>query len=146
MPSNSDLKKALNRSLHNQRIISVAAEQAATRSINAGICRTARELIGPRGRFDCSLYVQHVMALNNIEVPRTTYQYFDVGTEVDAADLREGDIILYDSLNAGTATHVGIYVGDGNVCHVNTNQGKIEETPWRLAGGRYPIVTIRRFT
>ncbi len=146
MPSNLDLRAASRKAQERSELIGQSAAKAAKISINRGIVRTARELIGPRGSFDCSLYVQHVMAKNNIEVPRTTFQYFGVGTEVDAADLQEGDIVLYDSKNSGTATHVGIYVGDGNVCHVNTNQGRIEETPWRLAGGRYPIVTIRRFT
>lgn len=145
--SNKELIIALEEAKEQKAMIIKAAQESANIKRGIEIAETACDRIGPRGSVDCSLFVQQVMAANGIKVPRTTFAYLseNAGQKINEEDMRAGDIILYDSKSSGTATHVGIYVGDGDVCHVNTVQGKIEQTPWRLANGRYPIVSIRRF-
>ena len=68
----------------------------------------------PRG-FDCSGLVQYVCRQNGISVPRVAASQRNVGTYVSRANLQPGDLVFFG--NGGRITHVGIYVGNGNMIH-----------------------------
>ncbi|MBE8952375.1 MAG: C40 family peptidase [Quinella sp. 1Q7] len=72
--------------------------------------------------FDCSGYVQYVFANAGVSLPRTADVQFEVGTPVSTAELVPGDLVFFSTYTYG-ASHVGIYVGDGNFIHASSSQG-----------------------
>ena len=72
--------------------------------------------------FDCSGYVQYVFAKCGISLPRTADVQFEVGTPVATTDLRPGDAVFFETYTYG-ASHVGIYIGDGNFIHASSSRG-----------------------
>lgn len=67
------------------------------------------------GAFDCSGYTQYVYKQMGISLPRTADQQFRVGTSVSKANLQVGDLVFFNTTNVGAASHVGIYIGGGNM-------------------------------
>ena len=72
--------------------------------------------------FDCSGYVQYVFAKAGIPLPRTADVQYEVGMPVSTADLLPGDLVFFTTYTYG-ASHVGIYVGDGNFIHASSSNG-----------------------
>ncbi|MEO6907045.1 MAG: SH3 domain-containing C40 family peptidase, partial [Abditibacteriaceae bacterium] len=71
-----------------------------------------------RSGIDCSSFVQHVFATNNIRLPRTAAQQANVGTSIATSDLQTGDR-LYFSSSRTYIDHTGIYIGDGKFIHAS---------------------------
>lgn len=72
--------------------------------------------------FDCSGYVQYVFAKAGISLPRTADVQFEVGTPISTTELLPGDLVFFETYTYG-ASHVGIYVGDGNFIHASSSRG-----------------------
>ena len=68
------------------------------------------------GGMDCSGFVYNALKDAGYNVGRTTAQgYRSQGTTVSKNNLQPGDLIYYGS--NGNATHVGIYIGNGQMVH-----------------------------
>jgi cell wall-associated NlpC family hydrolase len=67
--------------------------------------------------FDCSGFVQHVFAMLDVALPRTADYQFADGRHVTGA-LRAGDLVFFHTYAPG-ASHVGIYLGDGEFVHAS---------------------------
>lgn len=89
-------------------------------AVMGSVVATAEQFLGvpyvyggssPAG-FDCSGLVQYVYAMHGISLPRTAASMLGVGVGVSAADAQPGDIVV---MNGGS--HVGIYVGGGQIIH-----------------------------
>ena len=65
----------------------------------------------PRTGFDCSGLMQWAFKQQGIDIPRVAADQFHVGTPVDLAHLREGDLVFFQD-STGYIHHVGMYVGD----------------------------------
>lgn len=87
------------------------------------IVNSAKEYLGvpyvwggtsPSG-FDCSGLVQYVCSKNGISVPRVAASQRGAGTYVSRENLQPGDLVFFS--RGGGISHVGIYVGDGNMIH-----------------------------
>ncbi len=72
--------------------------------------------------FDCSGYVMYIFAHMGISLPRTADVQFEVGTPVSTHELMPGDLVFFSTYLPG-ASHVGIYVGDGNFIHASSSRG-----------------------
>ena len=72
--------------------------------------------------FDCSGYVQYVFANAGISLPRTADVQYEQGTPISTAELVAGDLVFFTTYTYG-ASHVGIYVGDGNFIHASSSRG-----------------------
>lgn len=72
--------------------------------------------------FDCSGYVQYVFAKAGISLPRTADVQYEVGTPLSITELIPGDLVFFQTYTYG-ASHVGIYVGDGNFIHASSSRG-----------------------
>ena len=96
-----------------RRIISTAMEYMGVPYVFGGT--------SPYG-FDCSGYVQYVFAHSGISLPRTADVQYEVGTPVSTTDLVPGDLVFFTTYTYG-ASHVGIYVGEGNFIHASSSQG-----------------------
>jgi len=78
--------------------------------------------------FDCSGFVWYVFDQNGVHVPRTVSEQFRAGTDVDASDLRPGDLVFFDTINAPlrqSATHVGISIGGDEFVHAPSTTGEV---------------------
>ncbi len=64
---------------------------------------------------DCSGLVKLSYSRAGISVPRTSRQQFANLPRVDAA--RPGDLLFFDTASGGKASHVGIYLGNGQMIH-----------------------------
>ncbi len=68
--------------------------------------------------FDCSGFVQYVMANFGIQMPRSSTDQYSIGVRVDKSQLMPGDLVYFKySASSSGLNHVGIYVGDGNFIH-----------------------------
>jgi len=68
----------------------------------------------PKG-FDCSGLVQYVCKSVGISVNRTAASQFSNGKAVNKKDLQPGDLLFFSK--GGRISHVGIYVGNGQMIH-----------------------------
>ena len=74
--------------------------------------------------FDCSGFVQYVYTQNGISINRTATAQLANGTWVAYSDMKPGDIVYFGY--GSTATHVGIYIGDGKFVHAqNSSTGVV---------------------
>lgn len=106
------------------------AEGIANRStaIVASLTRNAMRFLGvpysfggtTSSGFDCSGYVQHVFATLGLHLPRTADAQYEVGQKV--AQVEPGDLVFFQTYSPG-ASHVGIYVGNGNFIHSSSSHG-----------------------
>ena len=88
----------------------------------------------PETGFDCSGFVQYVFALSGIDIPRTADYQFEIGTPVSKEDLIPGDLVFFETYAPG-ASHVGIYIGDGNFVDATSGGVTVESlySPYRLS-------------
>jgi cell wall-associated NlpC family hydrolase len=74
--------------------------------------------------FDCSGFTMYIFEKLGIDLPHQSGSQFGMGTSVDRNDLREGDLVFFNTSGKGVS-HVGIYVGDGKFAHASTSNGVI---------------------
>lgn len=77
--------------------------------------------------FDCSGFTQYVMQQNGITIPRTAAEQFAIGTSIDKANLQTGDLVFFTTYKPG-ASHVGIYMGDGNFINASSSAKEVTIT------------------
>lgn len=65
--------------------------------------------------FDCSGLVQYAYGQAGVKLPRTAQAQYDATTKIPAGgQLQPGDLLFYGT-NAQNITHVGIYIGNGQM-------------------------------
>ena len=69
---------------------------------------------------DCSGFVQQIYAHFGIDIPRVANDQSNSGQEVSIENLQKGDLVFYGS--GSYATHVAMYIGEGQVVHASTEQ------------------------
>ena len=77
----------------------------------------------PRG-FDCSGFVKYVFSNFGVTTNRTASAQMDNGTPVSMSELMPGDVVFFkkSGSRASRASHVGIYIGDGQFIHASTSR------------------------
>ena len=107
-----------------------AAEAAAYNSVSS-VVEYAKQFLGypyvyggtsPRG-FDCSGFVKYVFAHFGVKMNRTASAQMDNGTPVSMNNLIPGDVVFFKKpgSSASRASHVGIYIGNGQFIHASTS-------------------------
>ncbi|MFG3319932.1 C40 family peptidase [Streptomyces sp. NPDC048171] len=77
--------------------------------------------------YDCSGLVQAAFKQVGVSLPRVSQDQSTAGTQVGLGNLQPGDILYWGG--AGSAYHVGIYVGDGMfVGAQNSSTGVVKQT------------------
>lgn len=71
---------------------------------------------------DCSGLVQQLYKKFGVNLPRTTYEQAKAGKVVSIGSLLPGDLVFYntgssDPNGIGSLSHVGIYIGNGQIIH-----------------------------
>lgn len=73
------------------------------------------------GGFDCSGLMQYVYSHFGISIPRVTYDQIHAGRIVSNVNSAQaGDLIFFDSDHNGTPSHVGMYMGNGQIVVADT--------------------------
>ncbi|WP_309572310.1 NlpC/P60 family protein [Deinococcus sp.] len=86
------------------------------------------------GGIDCSGFTLRVFQQMGINLPRTAAAQWSTGMAVSRRDLQAGDLVFFNTMNR-TASHVGIYLGDGMMAGANSYYGKTMVEP--LFGNPY---------
>ncbi|MET7977156.1 NlpC/P60 family protein [Streptomyces mirabilis] len=75
--------------------------------------------------FDCSGLAQAAYRAAGISLPRTTYAQINAGRRVSRSELRPGDLVFFYS----GISHVGIYVGNGQMIHAPNPSAPVRLAP-----------------
>ncbi|MBT2467675.1 C40 family peptidase [Streptomyces sp. ISL-66] len=91
---------------------------------------------GP-GSFDCSGLTQAAWRAAGVSLPRTTYTQINAGQRISRDQLAPGDLVFFYS----GVTHVGMYVGNGQMIHAprpgsTVRLAPVDSMPW--AGASRP--------
>ncbi|SCH77072.1 Probable endopeptidase YafL precursor [uncultured Clostridium sp.] len=83
---------------------------------------------GPNA-FDCSglTYYVYKTALG-ITLPRTSTEQSKTGTTVSRSNLQPGDLIFSSTNGSGSVSHVGIYIGNGQMIHAPKPGDTVKKT------------------
>ncbi|MGA4799330.1 NlpC/P60 family protein [Streptomyces lavendulocolor] len=90
---------------------------------------------GPSG-FDCSGLMQWSYAQAGVGLPRTSQAQRDAGRHVPLSEARPGDLVTYRD----DASHVGMYVGNGQVVHAPYPGARVRYDPV----GMMPVSAVTR--
>jgi len=92
--------------------------------------------------FDCSGFTGYVFRKLGVELPRTSRGQATVGVKIAKQDLREGDLVFFNTNGKGIS-HLGIYLGNGKMAHSSSKYGtRIANFTDKYYTSRY--VTARR--
>jgi cell wall-associated NlpC family hydrolase len=98
---------------------------------------------------DCSGLIYLLLLENGADASglprRASTQMAGLGVEVSKEQLEPGDLVFFTTYKAG-ASHVGVYLGDGDFVHASSAQGKV--TISNMSEGYYKrrFVGARRVT
>ena len=109
----------------------VDAAEAARASKGQEIADYALQFVGypyvyggssPKG-FDCSGFTSYVYRQFGYSINRTASGQLDNGTSVSMSELQPGDLVMFrKSGSSSRASHVGIYIGNGQFVHASTSK------------------------
>lgn len=115
------------RSLMNKEM---PADRSGNNMLTRTILRSAYNMMGvpyvfggtsPYG-FDCSGFTSYVFRQAGISLPRMADGQYYASTRIPSSALRPGDLVFFSTYAAG-ASHVGIYVGNGQFIHASSSRG-----------------------
>ncbi|MFK0281502.1 NlpC/P60 family protein [Streptomyces sp. NPDC090499] len=75
--------------------------------------------------FDCSGLAQAAYRSAGVSIPRTTYAQINAGRRVSRSELQPGDLVFFYS----GISHVGIYIGDGQMIHAPNPSAPVRIAP-----------------
>jgi len=100
----------------------------------------------PNTGFDCSGFVEHVFQHTaNVLLPHDAQQISRHGLKVKSSQLREGDLVFYDTNNQAYS-HVGIYLGNDRFIHAPSSGGSVRVEDMKLDYWRKHYNGARRIT
>ena len=81
--------------------------------------------LSPQTGFDCSGLVVYVYLEGaGLALPRNTFDLSRLGQPVEAAELRPGDLVFYNTQRRDYS-HVGIYLGEERFIHAPSSGGEV---------------------
>lgn len=109
-----------------------SAERASSKSLTT-LIKGAYSLIGKPyvyasagpNSFDCSGFTYYLFKTHlGITLPRSSYLQPAGGTKIERSELRPGDLVFFGAAGS-RISHVGLYIGDGNMIHASSGRGVI---------------------
>ncbi len=101
------------------------------------------------GGMDCSGFVYNALKDAGYNIGRTTAQgYRGYGQSVPITSMQAGDLLFFG--NADNATHVGIYIGNGQMIHSSGGSSNTKSNPGKgvsviNVNHRNDLVDVRRY-
>jgi peptidoglycan DL-endopeptidase CwlO len=97
----------------------VASSSAAQVAVDTALAQQGKPYVwaaaGP-GSYDCSGLMLYAYAAAGINLPHSSAMQSQIGTPVSRSELRPGDLVFFYS----PVSHVGMYVGNGQMVHAPT--------------------------
>lgn len=76
---------------------------------------------------DCSGLVWEIYrSVMNVKLPRSSWEQQQYCKAVSASSLLPGDLVFFSMKKSGKVSHVGIYVGEGEMIHASESRGVIK--------------------
>ena len=72
--------------------------------------------------FDCSGFVYYLFKTNGISIPRTSLDQSKSGKKLTRKELKEGDILFFDTAHRNHVNHSGVYLGEGKFIHSSSGK------------------------
>lgn len=87
---------------------------------------------------DCSGFVLNLYKeVYHIELPHTAEKMYDMADRVKQKNLKEGQLIFFDTDKGKSISHVGVYLGNHKFVHASSSKGvridDLEEEYWKNA-------------
>lgn len=105
-----------------------AASSAAATAVRVALAQLGKPYswgaAGP-GSFDCSGLAMYAYKAAGISLPHSSSAQSLIGTPVSESALQPGDLVFFYT----PVSHVGIYIGNGNVVHAPTQGDVVKITP-----------------
>ncbi|MGY1721416.1 C40 family peptidase [Blastococcus sp. SYSU DS0533] len=112
----------------------VADSAAAQKAVDAAMAQRGKPYVwaasGPNA-FDCSGLTSYAYRAAGISLPRASRNQAGVGRAVSRAELRPGDLVFFYS----PISHVGIYIGNGQMVHAPTSGDVVKVASVDSMGG-----------
>lgn len=134
-----------------------ATESSAPSGTIAKVISNAKSLLGVRYVYgsasksgvDCSGLIYYAYRNAGISVPRTSRDYSSFGTKVSLSNIKAGDVVAMDTRprdGKTMITHVGLYIGGGQMIHASSSLGRVVTTSLNryLGYASVKLITIRR--
>jgi cell wall-associated NlpC family hydrolase len=110
-----------------------APSQAAQRAVDSAKTQVDKAYeygaAGPDS-YDCSGLTQTAYREGGIELPHSSRSQSEMGTPVARADLRPGDLVFFYE----PVSHVGIYVGDGQMVDAGSEETGVSQRTVDMEG------------
>jgi cell wall-associated NlpC family hydrolase len=133
----------------------VQTHEAGSSAMARKLTSYAQSLVGtpykyggytPDTGFDCSGFVDYVFRHTaNIALPHDAQQISRHGLPIKSSQLREGDLVFYDT-NNHAFSHVGIYLGNDRFIHAPSSGGRVRTENMRDAYWKTHYSGARRIT
>ena len=112
----------------------VASSDAAQVAIDTAMAQRGKPYVwaagGPRA-FDCSGLTQFAFAAAGINLPHSSRMQSQMGQSVSRRELQPGDLVFFYS----PVSHVGIYIGGGQMVHAPTSGDVVKVASVDVMGG-----------
>jgi cell wall-associated NlpC family hydrolase len=110
-----------------------APGSAAAKAVSVAMAQRGKPYVwaaaGP-GSFDCSGLVEYAYAAAGVSLPHSSLAQSQMGTPVSRDALQPGDLVFFYS----PVSHVGIYIGGGNMVHAPTSGDVVKISPISVIG------------
>ncbi len=126
--------------------------QAPLNPVAGALLRTALRFQGvpylwggdsPVTGFDCSGFVQYVLAQHALPAPRTATEQYALGTFVDLRNVRAGDLVFFSTVSPGPS-HVGLAISGVEFVHAPAASGVVRIEQMRSSYWTSRYVGARR--
>jgi cell wall-associated NlpC family hydrolase len=112
----------------------VANSQAAQVAVDTAMAQRGKPYVwaasGP-GSFDCSGLVAYAYAAAGIDLPHSSRLQAGMGQPVSRDELQPGDLVAFYS----PISHIGIYIGNGQMVHAPSSGDVVKISPIDRIGG-----------
>ena len=113
----------------------VAGSGAAQIAVDTALGQRGKPYVwaaaGP-GSYDCSGLVQYAYAAAGVKLPHSSRMQASMGTQVSRGEARPGDLVAFYS----PISHIGIYLGNGQMVHAPTFGDVVKVTSVDAMGAR----------
>lgn len=107
-----------------------AAAQTAVDTARAQVGKPYQYGAAGPDAFDCSGLTQYSYRAAGIELPHSSRRQSEMGTPVARADLQPGDLVFFYE----PVSHVGIYVGDGQMVDAGSEETGVSQRSVDMEG------------
>ncbi|MFL6096960.1 MAG: C40 family peptidase, partial [Blastococcus sp.] len=112
----------------------VAASGAAQKAVDTALAQVGDPYVWGAGgpdAFDCSGLTQYAYSAAGVSLPHSSSSQSRMGTPVSRDQLQPGDLVFFYS----PVSHVGVYIGNGQMVHASTSGQPVKVASLDSMGG-----------